>query len=67
MADTHLTITEVARRLKAPSWKIRRLVDSLDATIPRAGLYRLVPVEILPRIIAELQKRSDKQQKVPTR
>jgi hypothetical protein len=34
-------------------------VDGLGEQIPRAGLYRLVPVNLLPRIEAELTKRQD--------
>ena len=52
-----LTITQVAAHFGVPAWKVRRLVDSLDIEIPRAGLYRLVPRETLARIGDELGRR----------
>lgn len=55
--QTHLTIGELARVYALPCWKIHRLVDSLDVEIPRAGLYRLVPRELIPTIATELQRR----------
>jgi hypothetical protein len=51
---THLTTTEIAARYGAPAWLVRRVVDGLGADVPRAGLYRIVPVELLPRIEAAL-------------
>jgi hypothetical protein len=54
---SHLTVGKVAEILQAPEWKIRRIVDSLDAKIPRAGLYRLVPWSMLPTIGAKLGER----------
>ena len=54
---THLTVGEVARIYTLPLWKTRRLIDSLGIEIPRAGLYRLVPRELIPMIEMELQQR----------
>lgn len=52
---SHLTVGEIARIFDVPQWKIRGIVDSLDAEIPRAGLYRLIPRDLLPTIAARLQ------------
>ena len=52
----HLTVGQVAGIYGVPDWKIRRLVDSLDADIPRAGLYRLIPRSLLGTIAIELQR-----------
>ena len=51
-----LTVGEIATIYSVPAWKIRRVVDGLDADIPRAGLYRLVPRELLGTIAVELQR-----------
>ena len=51
---THLTTSEIATRYDAPAWLVRRIVDGLGADVPRAGLYRIVPVELLPRVEAAL-------------
>lgn len=57
MSHSHLTVGEVAGIYDVPSWKIRRIVDSLDIEIPRAGLYRLIPRTLLGRIAVELEQR----------
>lgn len=54
--STYLTIGEVAGIFGVPDWKIRRVVDSLDVEIPRAGLYRLVRRGLLGAIAVELQR-----------
>ena len=51
---TFYTIGQVAREFNAPEWRIRRIVDSLAADIPRAGLYRLVPADLLAEIASRL-------------
>ena len=59
MADLHphaLTVPQAAEHLSAhfgvevPVWKVRRVADQLDADIPRAGNYRLIPRSLLDRI-----------------
>jgi hypothetical protein len=55
-AKTYLTTTEIAKRYGAPAWLVRRIVDGLGADVPRAGLYRIVPVELLPRVEAALRE-----------
>ena len=55
--SSHLTVGDVARIYGVPAWQIRRIVDSLDVEIPRAGQYRLIPREQLPEIAIELKKR----------
>jgi hypothetical protein len=54
---THLTTGELAAHFGRPGWQIRNAVDALGASIPRAGLYRLVPRELLPAVEAELKRR----------
>ena len=53
-----LTITQVASHFGVPAWKIRRLVDSLDIEIPRAGLYRLeaLRAEVRRQLAAESRR-----------
>ncbi len=53
---THLTIGDIAGIFAVPAWKIRRVVDSLGADIPRIGSYRTVPRELLGAIAAKLQE-----------
>ena len=53
----YLTVGEIASIYNVPAWRIRRLVDSLGTSIPRAGLYRLVPRDLLGTIAAELQRK----------
>jgi hypothetical protein len=60
MTNEHLTTGEIYVIYDQPAWKVRRVVDSLDASIPRAGLYRLVPRELLADIGAELRKQQGK-------
>lgn len=53
---THITIGDLARRYCVPAWQVRRIVDRLGTDIPRAGLYRLVPLDLLPAIEQRLHK-----------
>jgi hypothetical protein len=52
---SHLTIGQVAKIFGVGEWRIRRIVDSIQPEIQRAGLYRLVPRSMLPEIGARLQ------------
>jgi len=52
---SHFTVGELAKLLDEPEWRVRRIVDQIDADIPRAGQYRLVPGEFVGRIQAALQ------------
>jgi hypothetical protein len=52
--SSHLTVGQVADFFQTPEWRIRRIVDSMGADIPRAGLYRLIPRSLLPAIGAKL-------------
>ena len=52
-----LTTGQLARAYGCPLWVVRMVIDNLGVEIPRAGLYRLVPEELLPAIEAELVKR----------
>jgi hypothetical protein len=54
LMSAFFTIGELARQLAQPEWKVRRFVDRLGLTVPRAGLYRLVPAEKVPAIKALL-------------
>lgn len=57
-----LTVGAVARLLAQPEYRVRRLVDALGVDIPRAGRYRLIPREMLPRIEEELERRAARRQ-----
>ena len=52
---SHLTTGQVASFYGVPEWRVRKIVDSLDCDIPRAGLYRMIPRDVLPAIAARLQ------------
>jgi hypothetical protein len=52
---SHLTTGQVAAFYNVPAWRIRKIVDSLDCEIPRVGLYRMIPRNVLPAIAARLQ------------
>jgi hypothetical protein len=54
--EAFLTIGELAQQVKAPIWKVRRVVDALRRDLPRAGLYRLVPLDMLPQIVERLNE-----------
>ena len=56
VGGTHLSIGEVARLYRVPQWRARRVVDAIEPNLPRCGLYRLVPRELLKQIEAELQR-----------
>lgn len=56
--SSHFTTGQIARRTNRPVWLIRRIIDRLAGDLPRAGLYRLVPASMLPRIEQELQRLS---------
>jgi hypothetical protein len=58
-SSAHLTVGEVAEIFDSPTWKVRRVVDSLKDEIPRAGLYRLIPRHLLPKIGARLHESAD--------
>lgn len=59
MSETsHLTIGDIAEFYGEPDWKIRRIVDSLPDAIPRAGRYRLIPRDILPKIGVVLERKN---------
>ncbi len=64
--SSHLTVGEVAGIFDAPPWKIRKIVDSLDVEIPRAGLYRLIPRGLLPRIGSQLAPKPELPERVAT-
>jgi hypothetical protein len=53
--SSHLTVGQVADFFQAPEWRIRKIVDSMGADIPRAGGYRLIARSLLPAIGAKLQ------------
>ena len=57
MSNPHLTVGETARLYDVAQWRIRKIVDELDADIPRAGMYRLIPRHLLPTIAIKLQER----------
>jgi hypothetical protein len=52
-----LTTGRLTERYGAPAWLIRRIVDALKPPVPRVGLYRLIPPDVLPAVEAELRRR----------
>jgi hypothetical protein len=66
LTKTHLTTREVAQHYGIAAWQARRAVDALDAPIPRAGLYRLVPVEVLDLLREQLVRMGYLRQKEDT-
>jgi hypothetical protein len=58
LSRTYLTTSEIAERFPGVAgWQVRRTLDGMGLEIPRAGLYRLVPKELLPQVEAELRRR----------
>jgi hypothetical protein len=53
----HLTTTEAGALLGEPAWKVRRAIDALGLPVPRAGLYRLLPRELLESVRQYIDKR----------
>jgi DNA-binding transcriptional MerR regulator len=52
-----LTIGDTARHFGVPAWKVRRLYErGLLPPPARAGLYRLVSVEELPKVEEALRR-----------
>jgi len=51
------TIGEVAHLLGQPEHRIRRAADAVTSDLPRAGRYRLIPSEQVPKIIDVLRQR----------
>jgi hypothetical protein len=54
--STYITTGKLAEELRVPVWLVRRAVDALGDEIPRAGLYRLIPRELVPRIAAIVRR-----------
>jgi hypothetical protein len=57
MSKPHFTVGEAARHLGVELWRVRRIADELDADLPRAGQYRLIPESLIPRISERLRER----------
>jgi len=55
--EEHLTVPQTARRLGVLAWTVRLAADSLVPPIPRAGLYRIIPVARLEELKAALRRR----------
>lgn len=55
-AERFVTVGEVARLYGVDQWRVRRIVDELDGSIPRAGQYRLIPHKLLGDIEQRLQE-----------
>ena len=55
LTKSHYTTGELAVLFGVPGWAVRRAIDALGEDVPRAGLYRLVPQKLLPRLLAKLQ------------
>lgn len=51
-----MTTGEIGRLTGAPGWTIRRILDAgTVANVTRAGLYRLVSDDDLPKVLAALE------------
>jgi hypothetical protein len=61
-----LTVGQVSAVLGVPAWKIRRVVDALQASLPRAGSYRLIPRAMLGQIAIELDRQGWLSEKLPS-
>ncbi len=57
MQGSNFTVGKVARLYAVDPWKVRRVVDELNADLPRAGLYRLIPQSMLASIAVRLKER----------
>jgi hypothetical protein len=53
---THLTTREFSERYDEPAWRVREAADALGELIPRAGLYRLIPLEAIDLLRAEIRR-----------
>lgn len=57
-----LTIGELSEELSreysvpVPTWKARRVVDTVGGDVRRIGQYRVVPRSLIPAIVAELER-----------
>jgi hypothetical protein len=51
------TTGQIASSFGAPLWLVRQIVDGLGVEIPRAGQYRLIPENLLPRVEMQLESR----------
>jgi hypothetical protein len=56
-ARTLFTTGELHAELGVPDHALRRAIDALGVPVPRAGLYRLLPAELLDALKAELRRR----------
>jgi hypothetical protein len=65
--NLNLTVGQLANLLGAPQWRIRRVVDSLECEVPRAGLYRLVPRNLIPAIAERLSTSKSRVNQAKTR
>jgi len=65
MADS-LTTRQVAELLQQPEWRIRRVVDSLEA-VQRFGGKRVIPPALIPDIVDALRARGWLQHEEPAR
>jgi hypothetical protein len=66
MSNDFLTTRQVGEILGKPEWRIRRVVDAM-AGIGRFGGKRLIPRELLPKILSALTAESSERQEVMAR
>lgn len=50
------TVGQVAKEFGVPGWKVRRVADSVGASVAKAGLYRLITREGVELIRKELHR-----------
>ncbi len=56
MSGDYWTIGQLAQHFGEPHWRVRRVVDAINAELPRAGLYRLVPANLVAEVGQRLRR-----------
>lgn len=57
LLKTHYTTVELANLWSVGVWNIRRALDRMGVTVPRMGVYRIIPAELVPALRAALEER----------
>jgi hypothetical protein len=55
-SKSYYTTGEIAALYGVPCWAVRRVIDALGGDVPRAGLYRLIPCDLLGRVKEKLRE-----------
>jgi hypothetical protein len=51
------TTSQICSRYHIADWQARRVVDNLGVKLPRFGLYRMIPAQLLGAVEVELRRR----------